>query len=51
MTQYLVGSGLLCAATLILGVTVLAPFTAIAGIFDLIAATSGVVFIGLLDGK
>lgn len=45
----LVGSGFLCATMLILGVAVLAPFSAIAGICDLIAVTSGVVFIGLLN--
>jgi hypothetical protein len=47
----LVGSGFLCAAMLILGVAVIAPGSAIAGICDLIAGTSGVVFIGFLDGK
>jgi hypothetical protein len=47
----LVGSSFLCASMLILGVAVIAPFSVIAGICDLIAVTSGVVFIGLLDGE
>jgi hypothetical protein len=50
MTQCLLGSGFLCAAMLTFG-AVRAPFSAIGGIFELIAATSGIVFIGSIDGK
>ncbi|MBV8567981.1 MAG: hypothetical protein JO366_12450 [Methylobacteriaceae bacterium] len=52
MSSWVVGSGLMCAAMLMLGLGVLSPASsALAGICELVAVASGVVFVGLLDGE
>jgi hypothetical protein len=52
MTSPVIGSGLLCATMLALGLDVLVPVSAaISELCSLAAVASGIVFVGLLDGE
>jgi hypothetical protein len=47
-----VGSGIVCAALLIVGTQFIAPVSsALAGICELVAIASGLIFVGLIDGE
>jgi hypothetical protein len=47
-----VGSGIVCALLLVVGFQFVAPISsALAGICELAAIVSGLVFVGLIDGE
>ena len=50
MSSWAIGSGVICAAALYLGLAILAPSSVLGGICDLVGIVSGVVFVGLIDG-
>jgi hypothetical protein len=50
MSSWAIASGVICAAALYLGVAILSPSSVLGGICELIGITSGVVFVGLIDG-
>ena len=50
MSSWAIGSGVVCAAALYLGLAILAPGSVLGGICELIGIVSGVVFVGLIDG-
>ena len=50
MSSWAIGSGAICAAALYLGLAILTPSSGLAGICELVAIVSAVVFVGLIDG-
>ena len=52
MTSPVIGSGLLCATMLAIGLNAIIPVSSvISEACDLVAVVSGIVFVGLLDGE
>ena len=49
MSSWAIGSGVVCAAALYLGLAILTPSSVLGGICDLVGIVSGVVFVGLID--
>ena len=50
MSSWAIGSGVICAAALYLGLAILTPSSVFGGICELVGIASGLVFVGLVDG-
>jgi hypothetical protein len=51
MSSWAIGSGVICAAALYLGLAILTPSSVLGEICELIGIVSGVAFVGLIDGN
>jgi hypothetical protein len=50
MSSWVIGSGVICAAALCLGLAILTPGSVFRDICELVGIAAGVVFVGLMDG-
>ena len=50
MSSWAIGSGMVRAAALYLGLAILTPSSVLGAICELVGIASGVVFVGLIDG-
>jgi hypothetical protein len=51
MNNLALGSGLMCAAMLVLGMSMTPLSASLAGLCELLAVASGVVFVGLVEDR
>jgi hypothetical protein len=51
VSSWTIASGVICAAALYFGLAILPPSSVFGGICELLGIASGLVFVGLMDGR